>query len=41
MIAPLAQSDHPARWWTMLSNGRIECRLCPRFCRLQDGQRWS
>src|SRR4029434_5359857 len=39
MVAPLTQSDHPGRWWTMLPDGRIECRLCPRFCRLKDGQR--
>jgi pyruvate formate lyase activating enzyme len=35
----LAQSDHPARWWTALPDGRIECRLCPRFCKLNEGQR--
>jgi len=23
----------------MLPDGRMECRLCPRFCKLQDGQR--
>ncbi len=33
------QSDFAARWWTMLPDGRVECRLCPRFCKLQDGQR--
>jgi pyruvate formate lyase activating enzyme len=32
-------SDHPARWWTMRPDGRMECRLCPRFCKLQEGQR--
>ncbi len=32
-------SDYPARWWTMLPDGRMECRLCPRFCKLQEGQR--
>jgi pyruvate formate lyase activating enzyme len=31
-------SDYPARWWTMLPDGRMECRLCPRFCKLQEGQ---
>jgi pyruvate formate lyase activating enzyme len=35
----LAPSDHPGRWWTMLPDRRIECRLCPRFCKLNDGQR--
>ena len=33
------ESDYPARWWTMLPDGRMECRLCPRFCKLQEGQR--
>ena len=35
----LPQSDHSGRWWTLLPDGRIECRLCPRFCRLNEGQR--
>ncbi len=29
----------PARWWAMRPDGRIECRLCPRACKLRDGQR--
>ena len=32
-------SDYPGRWWRPLPDGRVECRLCPRFCKLQDGQR--
>ena len=32
-------SVHAARWWTMRPDGRVECRLCPRYCKLQDGQR--
>src|SRR5437762_2850547 len=39
MVAELSQSDHSARWWMMLPDGRIECRLCPRFCKLNEGQR--
>src|SRR5919108_893164 len=39
MVAPLIQSDYPGRWWMMLPDGRIECRLCPRFCKLNEGQR--
>src|SRR5881397_2621602 len=39
MVAELTQSDYHARWWTMLPDGRIECRLCPRFCKLNEGQR--
>jgi hypothetical protein len=31
--------DHPARWWHALADGRVQCDLCPRACRLHDGQR--
>ncbi|MFI4985929.1 MAG: AmmeMemoRadiSam system radical SAM enzyme [Alphaproteobacteria bacterium] len=27
------------RYWHALADGRIECDLCPRACRLKDGQR--
>ena len=39
MVGNARQSDYPARWWAMLPDGRMECRLCPRFCKLQEGQR--
>ena len=29
----------PARYWHRLEDGRVQCDLCPRFCRLNDGQR--
>ena len=29
----------PGRYWHRLEDGRIQCDLCPRFCRLQEGQR--
>lgn len=29
----------PARWWHPLPDGRIQCDLCPRDCRLHEGQR--
>jgi len=29
----------PARWWHALDDGRIQCDLCPRDCRLHEGQR--
>jgi len=32
-------SDYPARWWHATDDGRIQCDLCPRDCRLHDGQR--
>ncbi|MFO1303326.1 MAG: AmmeMemoRadiSam system radical SAM enzyme [Burkholderiales bacterium] len=31
--------DHPGRWWHRLDDGRIQCDLCPRDCRLHEGQR--
>jgi pyruvate formate lyase activating enzyme len=30
---------HPGRWWHVLDDGRIQCDLCPRDCRLREGQR--
>ena len=27
------------RWWHTLEDGRIQCDLCPRDCRLHEGQR--
>jgi pyruvate formate lyase activating enzyme len=30
---------HDARWWHLLPDGRMQCDLCPRDCRLHDGQR--
>ena len=31
--------NHPGRWWHALDDGRIQCDLCPRDCRLHEGQR--
>ncbi|MDO5287378.1 MAG: AmmeMemoRadiSam system radical SAM enzyme [Actinomycetia bacterium] len=28
-----------ARYWHRLDDGRLQCDLCPRLCRLRDGQR--
>jgi pyruvate formate lyase activating enzyme len=28
----------PARYWHRLDDGRIRCDLCPRYCKLHDGQ---
>src|SRR5216117_2444699 len=27
------------KYWHRLDDGRIQCDLCPRFCKLQEGQR--
>ena len=29
----------PVGYWHKLEDGRIQCDLCPRFCKLHDGQR--
>jgi pyruvate formate lyase activating enzyme len=29
----------PTKYWHLLENGRIQCDLCPRFCKLLEGQR--
>ena len=33
------QDTVPTRYWHKLDDGRIQCDTCPRFCRLQEGQR--
>ncbi|HEU0202256.1 MAG TPA: AmmeMemoRadiSam system radical SAM enzyme [Burkholderiaceae bacterium] len=33
------ETDYPGRWWHVLEDGRLQCDLCPRDCRLHDGQR--
>jgi len=34
-----APNDVSARYWQRLADGRIQCDLCPRYCKLHDGQR--
>jgi pyruvate formate lyase activating enzyme len=29
----------PGRYWHPLGDGRIQCDLCPRYCKLHEGQR--
>ena len=29
----------PARWWKEIGEGRIECALCPKKCRVADLER--
>ena len=36
IIAPYTVSG---RWWHRLDDERIQCDLCPRYCRLREGQR--
>jgi pyruvate formate lyase activating enzyme len=38
MTAP--EALHPGRWWHTIEDGaRIQCDLCPRDCKLHEGQR--
>jgi pyruvate formate lyase activating enzyme len=30
---------HPTRYWHRLDDGRVQCDVCPRACRLHNGQR--
>lgn len=38
-MMPPSQSPRPARWGRALDDGRVQCLLCPRECRMRDGQR--
>src|SRR5690606_5055643 len=31
--------NHPGRYWHALDDGRLQCDLCPRYCKLHDEQR--
>jgi pyruvate formate lyase activating enzyme len=33
------EPTHPGRWWHAIADGRIQCDLCPRDCKLHEGQR--
>jgi pyruvate formate lyase activating enzyme len=35
----VTESDVAGRWWHALADGRIQCDLCPRDCKLHEGQR--
>ncbi|MEK6595079.1 MAG: AmmeMemoRadiSam system radical SAM enzyme [Pseudomonadota bacterium] len=40
MDEPISAAErHPARYWHQLNDGRIQCDLCPRDCKLHEGQR--
>lgn len=34
-----AVRHHPGKYWHRIDDGRIQCDLCPRDCKLQEGQR--
>jgi len=31
-------SHHPTKYWHRTEDGRVQCDVCPRACRLKDGQ---
>ena len=35
----MQDSNYPARYWHAIADGRVQCDLCPRDCRLHEGQR--
>jgi pyruvate formate lyase activating enzyme len=35
----MAESVHGTRFWHPLEDGRVQCDICPRACRMHDGQR--
>jgi pyruvate formate lyase activating enzyme len=39
MSTDFAPDAYPARWWHAIDDGRLQCDLCPRDCRLHEGQR--
>ena len=38
MSAILPDAVVATKYWHQLDNGRIQCDLCPRFCKLLEGQ---
>jgi pyruvate formate lyase activating enzyme len=38
-VENMSAALHPGRYWHMLADGRMQCDLCPRDCRLHEGQR--
>ncbi len=39
MLSNSTTSIVPTRYWQTLEDGRVQCDLCPRFCKLHEGQR--
>ena len=35
----IEESHYPGRYWHLIDDGRIQCDLCPRDCKLHEGQR--
>jgi pyruvate formate lyase activating enzyme len=42
MDEPIGMTErHPAKYWHKLDDGRLQCDVCPRDCKLHEGQRGS
>src|SRR6516162_6458904 len=39
MKMPTISAVVPTRYWHRAGDGRIQCDLCPRVCKLHEGQR--
>ena len=39
MATLLSTDTASTRYWHVLSDGKVQCDLCPRFCKLHEGQR--
>lgn len=39
MTSEIQEAIFPTRYWHPLEAGRVQCDLCPRLCKLQEGQR--
>lgn len=35
----LLEKTHPTHYWHRLDDGRVQCDVCPRECKLKEGQR--
>ena len=35
----MTSSTVPTRYWHRLADGRTQCDMCPRYCKLREGQR--
>ena len=38
-MAVFTTSTVPTKYWHKLEDGRVQCDVCPRFCKLHEGQR--
>ena len=38
-VDPSIDSSFPTEYWHGLDDGRVQCDVCPRYCKLHEGQR--